>query len=140
MDNFEKYMNPPVEPEMKDEFGLKPLGTRILLTGEKVKKLYASVAVYTGDFSINQNIFGSEEDAISDCKKAFERSVAEGLKNGDTETWEWNEHASCGRIDWTSGDQSFFEVNEANFFSTKVCSDFLSKEFDEQRLAKESED
>ncbi len=135
MENFELCMNPPVEPKMTDEYGLKPLGTRILLSGGKgIKKLYTSIASYTGDASINQNIFGTKKDAADDCLRAFERAVAEGEKNDDLETWEWNEDCNCGRIDWTDGNQSFFEVNEANFFPSKLCSEFLTAEFDEQRL------
>ncbi len=113
------------------------LGQQLLKSRTKAKKLYASIAFYSGEADINQIIFGSKEDAVIDCKANYKRAVKEGLENGDIDSHSWNDETVSGSINWKDGNQSIFEVQESNFFSSAICNEFLSKEYDEERIQEE---
>lgn len=121
----------------------KTFSERIQERGHEPFVLYVSSAVYTGDGSVNQIIFQTEEDAKIDCKIQFENSVAEGKKNGDMESNSgWDEETSSGTIYWYGGDISTFEVKAANYFTVKQTSETLAAEQDffevQRRLLKEA--
>ena len=120
-----------------DKYGAESLGQQLLKSGAKVKKLYASIAFYSGESNIKQIIFGSKEDAAIDCKANYKRAVKEGLESGDIDSHSWNDETVSGSINWEDGNQSIFEVQESNFFSSAVCNKFLCKEYDKERIQEE---
>ncbi len=75
-------------------------------------KVYTSIAQYSGDMSISQNLFLTEKEALEDCKKQFDASVKEGEENGDMEDYDWCSKTNSGHILWADGDASYFEMQE----------------------------
>ncbi len=130
--NFEQYMNPPEGDDNSKV--IKPLAQKVSEAGYG-KTVYASVAVYTGDGSVNAVIFSDENDAIVDCKQQFEKSIADGKVNGDFKSaTEWDESSNFGTISWTNGDTSTFTVQSFQYYSSSACDEVLCAEFDQERL------
>lgn len=110
-DDFSKYMNPPITDETSP-----------------AKTMFASVAIYTGDGSVNAVLFDTEEAAKTDCKKQFENSLSEGIQSGDIDPnmeSVWHDDEMYGAVYWDDMNTSTFEVKE---FTLHESSDEKSNE------------
>ncbi len=122
----------------KDGYGIKPLSERIKVTsGEKPKTLYTAIVFYSEEGVTENATFETENDAAIECKNLFDRAVKEGEMTEDIKSTSWNDGVYAGRIDWDDGAYSLFNVISGDYYSSKVCNEYLCKEYDEARLAKE---
>lgn len=129
MEDFSLFMNPPEEDTRE-----QTLYQKALLAGHKVKTRYAAITSYTGDGTVIPIVFDKEEDAIIQCKKAFEIAIKDAKENEGFESIiDWDASGHYGAINWCDGEQSRFEVIEAPYVCSKICNEVLTAEFDKER-------